>query len=139
MSCCRMHWVVQGTLLMGLPGCDYGDKNRDPVAADSMTTTAHEVPVTINVLANDSDPDGGQATGTVSATVLPNAGVVIDGTLSIVPYDVPQGVMAAVGINAKGQIVGLLLTEDGSEIPAFIDADGGVTMIELPRGWQSIP
>ena len=53
-----MQWVVQGSLLMALPGCDYGDKNRDPVAADSMTTTAHEVPVTIKVLANDSDPDG---------------------------------------------------------------------------------
>ena len=153
MSCCRMQWVVLCSLLMGLPGCDYGDKNRDPIAADYTATTAREVPVTITVLANASDPDGdrlevvdvtqgangevvlnddgtvtytptegfdgtdsftytidddhgGQATGTVSVTVLPNAGVVVDGTLYIVQDDFPQGVIAALGINDKGQIVG---------------------------------
>ena len=143
--------IVLYSLLMVLPGCNYGDKNRAPIAADYTATTAREVPVTITVLANASDPDGdqlevvdvtqgtngdvvlnddgtvtytptegfdgtdsfsytidddhgGQATGTVSVTVLPNAGVVVDGTLYIVQDDFPQGVIAALGINDKGQI-----------------------------------
>jgi hypothetical protein len=164
---------------MALPGCNYGDKNRDPIAADYKATTAREVPVTIKVLANDSDPDGdqlevvrvtqgangevvlnddgtvtytptegfdgadsftytidddhgGQATGRVTVTVLPNAGVVVDGTLYIAQNNFPQGVIAALGINDKGQIAGSLLTQEGSEIPVFIDADGSLTPIELP-------
>jgi hypothetical protein len=57
--CCRMLWaVVLCSLLTGLPGCDYGDENRDPIAAGYTATTARQVPVTVNVLANDSDPDG---------------------------------------------------------------------------------
>jgi hypothetical protein len=164
---------------MALPGCNYGDKNRDPIAADYTATTAREVPVTITVLANASDPDGdqlevvdvtqadngevalnddgtvtytptegfdgtdsftytidddhgGQATGTVSVIVLPNAGVVVDGTLYIVQNDFPQGVIAALGINDNGQIAGSLLTEEGIEIPVFIDANESLTPIELP-------
>jgi Big-like domain-containing protein len=178
-KCCRMLWPVLCSLLMALPGCNHGDENRDPIAADYTATTAREVPVTIKVLANDSDPDGdqlevvdvtqgangevvlnddgtvtytptegfdgtdsftytidddhgGQATGTVTVTVLPNAGVVVDGTLYIAKNEFPEGITAALGINDKGQIAGSLLTEDGSEIPAFIDADGSLTPIELP-------
>lgn len=78
------------------------------------------------------DDHGGQATGTVTVTVLPNAGVVIDGTLYIVRDNFPEGVIAAWGINDKGQIAGSLLAEDGSERPVFIDADGSLTLIELP-------
>ena len=179
MKCCRMLWAVLCSLAMALPGCNHGDKNRDPIAADYTATTAREVPVTIKVLANDSDPDGdqievvdvtagangevvlnddgtvtytpmegfdgtdsftytidddhgGQATGTVTVTVLPNAGVVVDGVLYIAQNNFPEGVIAALGINDKGQIAGSLLTEDGSEIPVFIDADSSLTPIELP-------
>jgi hypothetical protein len=178
-KCCRMLLPVLCSLLMALPGCNYGDKNRDPIAANYTATTARQVPVTIKVLANDSDPDGdqlkvvditqgangevvlnddgtatytpkegfdgtdsftytidddhgGQATGTVTVTVLPNAGVVVDGTLYIAQNNFPQGVIAALGINDKGQIAGSLLTQEGSEIPVFIDADGSLTPIELP-------
>ena len=148
-------------------------------AANYTATTARQVPVTIKVLANASDPDGdqlevvdvtqgangevalnddgtvtytptegfdgtdsftytidddhgGQATGTVSVTVLPNAGVVVDGTLYIAQNHFPQGVIAALGVNDKGQIAGSLLTEKGRENPVFIDADGSLTPIELP-------
>jgi Bacterial Ig domain len=177
--CCRMLWPVLCTLLTVLSGCDYGDRNRDPIAADYTATTAREIPVTVNVLANDSDPDGdrlevvevtqgdngevvlnddgtvtytpaegfdgtdsftytidddhgGQATGTVTVTVLPNVGVVVDGTLYIAQNDFPQGLIAALGINDKGQIAGTLLTEEESEIPVFVDADGSLIPIELP-------
>jgi hypothetical protein len=177
-KCCRMLWPVICTLL-AMAGCDYGDRNRDPLATADTAITAREVPVTIKVLANDSDPNGdplevigvtqgangevalnddgtvtytpaegfdgtdsftytidddhgGQATGTVIVTVLPNAGVVVDGTLYLVQNDFPEDVIAALGLNDKGQIAGSLLTEDGSELPVFIDADGSLTLIELP-------
>ena len=181
MNCCRMLWLAMCSLLvaLALPGCNYGDKNKDPMATADTATTAREVPVTIEVLANDSDPDGdpldvvsvtqgangevalnddgtvtytpaagfdgtdsftytidddhgGQATGTVTVTVLPNAGVVVDGTLYIVRNNFPEGVIAAWGINDKGQIAGSLLAEDGSELPVFIDVDNSLTLIELP-------
>jgi hypothetical protein len=41
-------------------------------------------------------------------------------------------VIAALGINDKGQIAGSLRTEDDSELPVFIDADGSLSPIELP-------
>jgi hypothetical protein len=65
-------------------------------------------------------------------TVLPNAGVVVDGTLYILQNQFPEGVIAAWGLNDKGQIAGSLLTEDEPEVPIFIDADGSLTLIELP-------
>jgi Bacterial Ig domain len=178
-KCYRMLCPVLCSLLVALAGCNHGDKNRDPIAADYTATTTREVSVTINVLANTSDPDGdqlevvgvtqgangevalnddetvtytpaegfdgtdsftytidddhgGQAIGTVTVTVLPNAGVVVDGTLYIVQDNFPQGVIAALGINDKGQITGSLLTEEESEVPVFIDANGNLTLIELP-------
>jgi Cadherin-like domain len=178
-KCGRMLWSVACSLLLAVAGCNYGDKNRDPIAADYTAITAREVPVTIKVLANDSDPDGdplevvnvtqgangevvlnddgtvtytpaegldgtdrftytidddhgGQATGTVTITVLPNAGVVVDGTLYILENKFPPDVIAAWGINDKNQIAGSLVTEDGSELPVFIDTNGSLTLIELP-------
>jgi hypothetical protein len=177
--CCRMLWPMICSLLMALAGCNHGDENRNPIAANYTAITAREVPVTIKVLANDSDPDGdqlevvrvtqgadgevalnrdgtvtytpeegfdgtdnftytidddhgGRATGTVTVTVLPNAGVVVDSTLYIVQSNFPEGVIAALGINDKGQIASSLPTEDKSELPVFIDADGSLTPIELP-------
>jgi hypothetical protein len=177
--CCRMLWPMICSLLMALAGCNHGDENRNPIAANYTAITAREVPVTIKVLANDSDPDGdqlevvrvtqgadgevalnrdgtvtytpeegfdgtdsftytidddhdGRATGTVTMTVLPNAGVVVDSTLYIVQSNFPEGVIAALGINDKGQIASSLPTEDKSELPVFIDADGSLTPIELP-------
>jgi Bacterial Ig domain len=177
-QCCRMWWPVICSLLLALAGCNYGDENKDPIAGADTAITAREVPVTINVLANDSDPDGdplkvvgvtqgangevalnddgtvtytpaegfdgtdsftytidddhgGQGTGTVTVTVLPNAGVVVDGTLYIVQDNFPEGVLAAWGINDRLQIAGSLEAEDGSELPVFIDTEGSLTVIEL--------
>jgi Bacterial Ig domain len=78
------------------------------------------------------DDHGGQATGTVTVTVLPNAGVVVDGTLYIVQNNFPEGVIAAWGINDRLQIAASLEAEDGSELPVFIDTDGSLSVIELP-------
>jgi hypothetical protein len=59
-KCCRMWWPVIWSLLVALAGCNYGDKNKGPVAAADTAITAREVPVRIKVLVNDSDPDGDQ-------------------------------------------------------------------------------
>jgi hypothetical protein len=39
-------------------GCDHGDRNKDPAAENDTAITAGGVPVTIDVLVNDADPDG---------------------------------------------------------------------------------
>jgi Bacterial Ig domain len=172
------------SLLLALPlaGCDYGDSNKDPVAENETAITARGVPVTVNVLANDSDPDGdplevvgvtqgangevalnddgtvtytpaegfdgtdsftytvdddhgGQATGTVTVTVLPDPGVVVGGTLYTVQDVSPEGVAdpAAWGLNDAGQIAASGIVE-GEEVerPLFLDADGGIAGIFVP-------
>ncbi len=78
------------------------------------------------------DDHGGHATAAVIVTVLPNAGVVVNGTLYIIPNNFPEGLIAALGINDNSQIAGSLLAEDGNELPVFIDANGSLTLIELP-------
>jgi hypothetical protein len=67
------------------------------------------------------DDHGGQATGTVTVTVLPNPGVVVEGTLYTVLQFIPEGVVdaAAWGINDTGQIAGSSLFADGSERPTL--------------------
>lgn len=63
-----------------------GGSNRPPVALDDQAVTARDVPVSINVLANDSDPDGDNLAVTsftqpANGTVTRNA----DGTLRYAP------------------------------------------------------
>lgn len=79
------------------------------------------------------DDHGGQATGHVTVTVLPQPGVVGDGILHTVAAFIPTGVVAAIawGINDHGQIAGSILLEDGTEHPMFIDADGNLTVIDV--------
>jgi hypothetical protein len=60
--------------------------NDPPVANPSTATTPEETPVTLNVLGNDSDPDGDPLTVT-NATVSAKGSVTInpDGTLAFNP------------------------------------------------------
>jgi CshA-type fibril repeat protein len=59
--------------------------NPAPVAVDDTATTAEDTPVTIGVLANDSDPDGDVLT--VTSAIAANGTVAInpDGSLSYTP------------------------------------------------------
>jgi large repetitive protein len=59
--------------------------NDPPVAASDVTTTLEDTPVTVNVLGNDSDPDGDPLT--VVAATAPNGTVTInpDGTIRYTP------------------------------------------------------
>ena len=59
-----------------------------PVAVDDSATTAEDTAVTINVLANDSDPDGALVPGTVTIAGQPSNGTVVvnaDGTVTYTP------------------------------------------------------
>src|SRR5262249_31334165 len=57
--------------------------NHPPLAADDSATAAYNGPVTINVLANDSDPDGDALTVTeVSLPAHGSAVINADGTLT---------------------------------------------------------
>ncbi|MET0155971.1 MAG: Ig-like domain-containing protein [Rickettsiales bacterium] len=63
------------------------DAQDPPVATDDKTTTAEDKPVTVNVLANDSDPDGDTITVT-KITVNPAHGTATlnaDGTITYKP------------------------------------------------------
>jgi cadherin-like protein len=59
-NCRRVLWPVLCGLLIvqTLSGCNHGDENKDPIAGNDMAITAREVPVTVRVLTNDSDPEG---------------------------------------------------------------------------------
>lgn len=62
------------------------DVNRNPVAADDSTTTDIDTPVTIDVLANDSDEDGDALSVTgVFAPLNGTAVVNADGTVTYTP------------------------------------------------------
>ncbi len=65
-----------------------GDElNRDPDAVDDSDTTDEDTSITVNLLANDSDPDGDMLTVT-SATVPSDQGSLIDngdGTVTFTP------------------------------------------------------
>jgi hypothetical protein len=59
-ECRHFLWRMTCGLLVPLTlfGCDYGDRNKDPAAGNDTAITAGGVPVTIDVLVNDADPDG---------------------------------------------------------------------------------
>ena len=58
--------------------------NQPPVAVDDSATTAEETPVTVDVLANDSDPDGDALT--VVAVGVPADGTAMDNSDGTVTY-----------------------------------------------------
>ncbi|MDV7040500.1 cadherin-like domain-containing protein, partial [Dickeya solani] len=72
--------VATGTLTITVTAV-----NDAPVAANDSATTAEDTPVTVDVLANDSDVDGNPLT--VTAATAGNGTVVInaDGTLTYTP------------------------------------------------------
>jgi CshA-type fibril repeat protein len=63
----------------------YTVNNPAPVATNDVATTDEDTPVTIDVLANDNDPDGDNLTVTVASA--PNGSVIInaDGTVTYTP------------------------------------------------------
>jgi hypothetical protein len=106
----RLLWPVIGGLLVTLIGCDYGDRNNDPVAAADVAVTAREMPVTIRVLANDTDPDGDQLE-VVGVTQGTNGEVALndDGTVTYTPaegFDGTDSFAYTVDDDHGGQAIG---------------------------------
>jgi len=130
--------------------------NNAPVAGDDTATTAINTPLTVTVLANDTDRDGNALTLTGATLANPAQGSVVvnpDGTLTFTPasnvsgpiaitYTVSDGqggsasatVTVTVGANTppSGADAGRALAEDGSYVVAiadfgFTDPDAGQT------------
>src|SRR5690349_7348302 len=66
----------------GLAACGGSDPNHPPVAVDDHATTAEDTAVVVDVLANDSDPDGDPLTIT---NVSGDGATVADGKLRVTP------------------------------------------------------
>lgn len=131
--------------------------NNAPVAGDDVATTAINTPLTVAVLANDTDRDGNALTLTGATLANPAQGSVVvnpDGTLTFTPasnvsgpiaitYTVADGqggsasatVTVTVGANTapSGADAGRTLPEDGGYVVAttdfgFADPDAGQTL-----------
>ncbi|MEO7325774.1 MAG: Ig-like domain-containing protein [Dokdonella sp.] len=63
--------------------------NRPPVAVDDAATTTFPLPVTINVLTNDSDPDGDPLT--IVGVTAPTSGTAVISGNSVIYTPSPQG------------------------------------------------
>ncbi|MGH8065860.1 MAG: Ig-like domain-containing protein [Candidatus Entotheonellia bacterium] len=112
MKCRDMIGRMICSLLLALPlaGCDYGDRNKDPVADNETAITAREVPVTINALANDSDPDG-DPLEVVGVTQGVNGEVALndDGTVTYTPakgFDGTDSFTYTIDDDHGGQAIG---------------------------------
>ncbi len=59
--------------------------NRAPVAADDTTVTGEDAPVEVDLLANDTDPDGDALTATIGSVPAHGAATLTDGLLTYTP------------------------------------------------------
>ncbi|WP_082389014.1 cadherin-like domain-containing protein [Celeribacter marinus] len=89
-------------------------ENDAPVAEDDTASTDEDSPVTINVLGNDTDPDGDDLT--VSEATSPNGTVTInpDGTLTFTPDE---------NFNGEAVITYTVTDPDGNEDTATVTVD----------------
>jgi hypothetical protein len=86
-----------GTNIAACPPVLNTNVNNFPIAVDDSATTPQGAPVTINVLANDSDPDGD--TLTVSSVTLGAHGTVVINTNNSVTYTPAPGYSGADSFN----------------------------------------
>jgi hypothetical protein len=79
--------------------------NRPPVASPDTATTAEETPVTIAVLANDSDPDGDALSVTAVTSPAHGTAVIASGTVTYTPsanYNGPDSFTYTISDGAGG-------------------------------------
>ena len=91
--------------------------NVPPVAADDNANTTEETPIPINVVANDSDPDGVLDPSTVTVTVQPADGVVNCNNAGVCTYT-PD-----VGFNGTDTFTYLVCDDDGACDTAVVTID----------------
>jgi len=79
--------VISGQSDKAHPICGSIQTNLPPIADDDSATTLKNTPTTINVLSNDSDPDGYLVPSTVTVTVNPSHGTTtINSTTGAITY-----------------------------------------------------
>lgn len=69
-------------MLARIAGWSGSNENIPPVALDDSTNTNENVPITIDVLANDSDPDGNLVLSSVEVANIPDNGITEVDTIS---------------------------------------------------------
>jgi large repetitive protein len=127
-----------------------------PVAVNDLATTPIDTPVTVNVLANDSDPDGppvalatvnGQPATPGTPIAVPNGTVTVnpDGTLLFTPApgfsgpaDIPYTVTDLQGNTAPGTLtvnVGNNTPPTGTDFQRVIDEDTNYTVTTADLGY----
>ena len=111
--------------------------NRAPIAVNDAATTAFGTPVTVDVLANDADPDGD--TLSISAVTLPANGAVVISGRSIVytpaaGYSGPDAFGYTVSDGRGGTAsatVAITVTPQPNRPPVAVD-DAATTLIGTP-------
>ncbi|MDF0599078.1 Ig-like domain-containing protein, partial [Psychromarinibacter halotolerans] len=117
----------------------------DPVALDDAATTARDVPVVIDVLANDSDADGDALSVTGIGTPASNGTAVVnpDGTITYTPdagffgtdtftYDVDDGTGATSQATVTVTVTGLPVPVYSATGPATFNGGAGDVQ-EIPH------
>ncbi|RME75487.1 MAG: tandem-95 repeat protein, partial [Chloroflexi bacterium] len=114
-----------------------GGGNNPPVAVDDTGTTPRDTPITINVVANDSDPDSDPLT--VDSVTQPSKGVVVnngDGTVTYTPKNNPSGegtftfeytISDGKGGTATGTVTITVTASGGGNNPPVAQNDSGYT------------
>jgi len=111
--------------------------NELPVAVDDSVNTLEDTPISIGVLANDSDPDGSLNVGSVLVTQQPNHGrtrVNIDGLVEYIPDDDFAGidsflytVLDDLGAESNSAVVTIRVTEVNDR-PIAVDDSASVLL-----------
>ena len=124
---------------------DLGDTNTAPVAVDDAASTAQGTPITISVLANDSDADSDPLTvisvdGLVNGTAMINNGQTITYTphpsfsgTDTFTYTISDGQGGTATATVSITVVG---DDQGGEAVRVVDIDGAVTTVR--NQWRAV-
>jgi len=110
------------------------DTNRPPVVVADAATTAEDTPVTVAVLANDSDGDGDPLS--VDSFTQGGNGAVVgngDGTVTYTPdpdWNGTDGFTVTVGDGATFGVAAVTITVTPVNDPPLLDPIGGHTVVE---------
>ncbi len=120
-----------------------GGVNRPPVAVDDTAATAVDKPVTVNVLANDSDPDGDPLTVSLVRTSNGTAVVNADQTVTFTPanrYVGPAGFVYEISDGRGGTArANVAITVTAVNRPPVAVDDSVTTRVDTPLTLGSTP